>query len=82
MAKKARTGASRSRNIVVDALDALGVALAGHKHRWSKDERGLYDRAVRAAQVNCGPVKPPKTSGEASRVIRRANAMLRACGVR
>lgn len=82
MAKKARTGASRSRNIVVDALDALGVALAGHKHRWTAEERGLYERAVRAAQVNCGPVKSPKTSGETSRMIRRANAMLKACGVR
>ncbi|MGB3389539.1 MAG: hypothetical protein WBA88_16325 [Pseudaminobacter sp.] len=82
MAKKAQTGGSRSRNIVVDALDALGVALGRHKHRWTDEERGLYERAVRAAQVNCGPVKPPKTSGEASRMIRRANAMLRACGVR
>lgn len=82
MAKKARAGASRSRNIVVDALDALGVALAGHKHRWSKDERGLYERAVRAAQVNCGPIRKPKTKGEAARMIRRANAMLKACGVR
>lgn len=82
MTKKAKTGASRSRNVVADALDALGLALAGHKHRWSKDERGLYERAVKVAQVNCGPVRRPKTSGEASRMIRRANAMLNACGVR
>jgi len=27
-------------------------------------------------------IKPPKTKGEAARMIRRANAMLKACGVR
>lgn len=27
-------------------------------------------------------IKAPKTKGEAARMIRRANAMLRACGVR
>lgn len=36
--------------------------------------RSTYQRPER--------IKAPKTSGEAFRMIRRANAMLKACGVR
>lgn len=28
-------------------VDALAVALAEHKHKWTKRERKLYDKAVR-----------------------------------
>lgn len=31
-----------------EALDLLGVALVGHGHTWSPEERTAYDRAVRA----------------------------------
>ena len=33
------------RLVVIETLDVLGVALAGHGHSWSKRERGLYERA-------------------------------------
>jgi hypothetical protein len=31
---------------VTDALDALGLALAGHDHVWTARERQLYESAV------------------------------------
>lgn len=33
--------------IAIDALDALGVALAAHGHQWSNRERHLYERAIK-----------------------------------
>ena len=33
-------------NPLVEALDALGVALAGHKHVWTDRERMLYETAL------------------------------------
>lgn len=32
--------------LLLDALDALGVALADHEHVWSADERLLYESAT------------------------------------
>lgn len=32
--------------IALDALDALGLALTTHNHRWSERERDLYERAL------------------------------------
>jgi len=37
----------KSKQIIKDALDALGCALADHKHQWSAKERALYERAIR-----------------------------------
>ena len=81
MAKKAKTGASRSRNVVLEALAELGLALANHGHKWTSKQRKLFDQAIIKAD-DLGRVRVPKTKGEAARMIRRANAMLRACGVR
>lgn len=33
-------------NPLVDALDALAVALANHKHVWTDRERMLYETAI------------------------------------
>lgn len=30
----------------LEALDALGLALADHKHDWTPKQRRLYERAV------------------------------------
>ncbi len=31
---------------IKDALDALGLALAGHNHAWTNKERSLYEEAI------------------------------------
>ncbi len=31
---------------VLDALDALALALAEHDHQWTIDERRMYEQAV------------------------------------
>ncbi|MFZ4774923.1 MAG: hypothetical protein ACOYM3_06160 [Terrimicrobiaceae bacterium] len=38
--------------VYVAALDALGIALVGHRHKWSDKERWLYEEAIRLANVN------------------------------
>jgi hypothetical protein len=38
----------------VEALDALGVALADHSHQWSVQERRLYNRARKWLISFCG----------------------------
>jgi hypothetical protein len=38
----------------LEALNALGVALADHNHRWSKKERRLYFGAYRWLTSVCG----------------------------
>ncbi len=32
--------------VILDALDALGLALADHDHMWTHRERRLYERAI------------------------------------
>ena len=32
--------------VALQALDMLAVALAGHHHQWTGDQRGLYEHAV------------------------------------
>lgn len=36
------------RRTIAEALDILGVALAGHHHQWTPQEREAYDAAVKA----------------------------------
>ncbi|XUX01019.1 MAG: hypothetical protein TUN42_03240 [Dehalogenimonas sp.] len=36
----------QQKSLVIDALNALGVALADHGHQWTNDERELYEKAV------------------------------------
>mgnify|MGYP001571670233 CR=1 FL=1 len=33
-------------NVIIDALDLLGLALVGHGHVWSDRERQIYEDAV------------------------------------
>lgn len=35
------------RQIVIGALDSLGVALAEHGHEWSTGERTIYEEAIK-----------------------------------
>jgi hypothetical protein len=35
--------------LVVGALDSLGVALADHDHQWTEGERAIYEKAVEIA---------------------------------
>ena len=34
------------RNLIIGALDSLGVALAGHEHEWTVGEREIYEQAI------------------------------------
>ena len=34
------------KNIIIKALDKLGVALAEHGHEWAVEERELYERSI------------------------------------
>lgn len=34
------------RNIILKALDVLGLALVDHNHQWTPEERQLYEKAV------------------------------------
>lgn len=36
--------------IILKALDALGLALANHNHVWTSEERDLYEKAVKCIQ--------------------------------
>lgn len=40
----------RPPNPILEALDALGLALADHGHQWSEKEAALYETAVAYAQ--------------------------------
>jgi hypothetical protein len=39
---------------MIEALDALAVALAGHGHVWTETERALYERAVMVSSCRMG----------------------------
>lgn len=43
---RARREAAGPSHPVLDALDALALALAGHGHVWSAEERAQYEHAV------------------------------------
>jgi len=36
-------------SVIVDALDALGLALVDHGHVWTAHQRQLYERAISSA---------------------------------
>jgi hypothetical protein len=43
------------------ALDALALALAGHKHKWTAKQRSAYERAVSVlGKTFAGEVPPPR----------------------
>jgi hypothetical protein len=35
------------KQIIIDALNKLAIALADHKHQWTNEERRLYERALK-----------------------------------
>lgn len=37
-------------NLILGALDSLGVALAEHDHQWTEGERAIYEKAVEIVQ--------------------------------
>ena len=37
----------KDKQIILDALDSLGLALVEHGHVWTDEERKLYEDAVR-----------------------------------
>lgn len=39
----------KMQNIIIKALDALGLALSNHDHVWTDEERQLYESAVAIA---------------------------------
>ncbi len=41
--------------LVIGALDSLGLALADHNHQWTEGERAIYEKAIEVLQL------PPKT---------------------
>lgn len=43
------------RDLIVGALDSLGVALAGHHHQWSAGERAIYEQAMAILRGDTGP---------------------------
>jgi hypothetical protein len=44
--------------IVIGALDSLGVALADKKHQWTEGERAIYEKAIEIA-LGIGRREPP-----------------------
>lgn len=44
----------KQRKPIVDALDALALALTEHGHQWTDHERSLYEEAIRRLQPNAG----------------------------
>lgn len=40
------TFTEEERQLILGALDSLGVALADHGHEWSEGERTIYEMAV------------------------------------
>ena len=37
---------SKNTQIIIRALDKLGLALTDHEHQWTNEERRLYERAM------------------------------------
>lgn len=38
-------------NLIIGALDSLGVALANNGHTWTEGERSIYEQAIELAQA-------------------------------
>jgi hypothetical protein len=36
----------KEKEVIIKALDKLGVALAEHNHKWTVEERELYKRSI------------------------------------
>jgi hypothetical protein len=50
-----------NRDLIIGALDSLGVALADHDHQWTEGERAVYEEALTTLW---DMAEPAKLSGE------------------
>lgn len=50
------------KNIIIEALEELGVALADHNHQWSLELRTLYEKAVKEAGCAEEPLQSPQVA--------------------
>jgi hypothetical protein len=50
------------RQIVIGALDSLGVALVEHDHNWTVGERAIYEEAIKIVHTNA--IQPPDSVGD------------------
>lgn len=41
------------RDIIVGALDTIGLALVDHDHTWTEGERTIYEQACRILGIPC-----------------------------
>lgn len=48
--------------LVLGALDSLGVALADHEHQWSDGERAIYEEAQKVLGAK-DPERPSVSDG-------------------
>lgn len=44
-------------DLVVGALDSLGIIAADHKHQWSEGERAIYEEAIKILWTEFDKVK-------------------------
>ena len=40
------------KELIKEALNELGSALSDHKHKWTNEQRGLYDKAMNELNKN------------------------------
>ncbi|MFA5239794.1 MAG: hypothetical protein WC476_08840 [Phycisphaerae bacterium] len=40
--------------LILNALDAMGLALTNHDHIWTSEERKLYEKAIKELRANDG----------------------------
>lgn len=56
MKEQKRKILERQRKPIVEALDALGLALTNYKHQWTDEERRLYDNAIKLLTTTPDPL--------------------------
>ncbi len=42
---------SREKQLIIGALDSLGLALANENHNWSEGEKVIYEEAIKALGI-------------------------------
>jgi hypothetical protein len=33
--------------LIINALDAMGLALTDHNHQWTEEDRSIYEKAIK-----------------------------------
>lgn len=54
MKEQKRAILTKKRKPIVDALDALALALTDHGHQWTNEQRALYDNAIERLHPDAG----------------------------